>query len=156
MDGTLMKKKKDSDILKKFKEHSGGAVVKQLKIEYIDPLELSPNSYNPNLHDTTTFDMLLGSLKYFGFTQPVVANKDTTEIIDGEHRWRCACILEMEKIPVVWLSLTPEQMRVATIIHNRARGKEDGELVYDIEQQVDGSKGTDYYDLLLKDRNGKQ
>jgi hypothetical protein len=47
-------------------------------------------------------------------------------------------------------------MRVATIIHNRARGKEDGELVYDIEQQVDGSKGTDYYDLLLKDRSGKQ
>jgi ParB-like chromosome segregation protein Spo0J len=79
------------------------------------------------------------------------------EIVDGEHRWTCSIVVEwlrrqnadftaqeirdarerrieiLEKmpdleIPVVFVAMTREQARIATLRHNRARGSEDIEL----------------------------
>ena len=62
-----------------------------------------------------------------GFTQPIVCQEDLT-IVDGEHRWRAAMELGYEEVPVVKVNMTTEQMRIATLRHNRARGSEDIEL----------------------------
>jgi hypothetical protein len=63
-----------------------------------------------------------------GFTQPIICLKDSRKIVDGEHRWRAAQSLGYTEVPVVFTDMTPEQARIATLRHNRARGSEDVEL----------------------------
>ena len=102
-------------------------VLEKLQIEYIPVDTLKPNSYNPNRQSEHDFELLCASMKEDGFTQPVVCLKDLT-IVDGEHRWRAARQLGFTEIPVVKVDMTPEQMRISTLRHNRARGSEDMEL----------------------------
>ena len=45
--------------------------------------------------------------------------------MDGEHRWRAAKHLGYQTVPVVFVDMTMEQMRISTLRHNRARGSED-------------------------------
>jgi ParB/RepB/Spo0J family partition protein len=103
-------------------------VLKELNVEYINPKDIKPNDYNPNRQSEHDFNLLLKSMEEDGFTQPIVVQKSTRQIVDGEHRWRAAQHLGHAKIPVVFVDMTKEQMRIATLRHNRARGSEDIEL----------------------------
>jgi len=102
--------------------------LERLKVEYVPIDSVKPNSYNPNRQNDRDFQLLLRSMREDGFTQPVVVQKSTREIVDGEHRWRAARELGMTEIPVVFVEMSAEQMRIATLRHNRARGSEDIEL----------------------------
>ncbi len=100
----------------------------RLEVVYVPIDDVKPNSYNPNRQDPATMDLLKRSILEDGFTQPIIAQLSTKVIVDGEHRWRAARDLGMEQIPVVFVDMTEEQMRVSTLRHNRARGSEDVEL----------------------------
>ncbi len=101
--------------------------LERLQVVYVPTGDLKPNAYNPNRQSQTDFELLLRSMEEDGFTQPIVALPDNT-IVDGEHRWRAARELGFTEVPVVHVDMTPEQMRIATLRHNRARGSEDVEL----------------------------
>jgi len=103
-------------------------VLEKLSIEYVPVNSIQPNKYNPNRQSEHDFELLLRSMREDGFTQPIVCQKKTREIVDGEHRWRAAMELGFKEIPVVFVDMTPEQMRISTLRHNRARGSEDIEL----------------------------
>ena len=103
-------------------------VLGALNIEYVSHNAIRPNDYNPNRQSEHDFELLLRSMEEDGFTQPIIVHKDTKQIVDGEHRWRAARELNIDPIPVVFVSMTPEQMKIATLRHNRARGSEDVEL----------------------------
>jgi ParB/RepB/Spo0J family partition protein len=107
-------------------EKKNKALVK-LEIVYVDPESIRPNKYNPNRQTERDFELLMRSMQEDGFTQPVVVQRSTREIVDGEHRWQVSKALGYEKIPVVYVDYTPEQMRISTFRHNRARGNEDFE-----------------------------
>lgn len=109
---------------------------KKIEITYVDPSELEPNVYNPNRHDAKSFDMLLRSLEMFGFTIPILAQKNTNIIIDGEHRWRASMVLKKDKVPVHFVEYTEQEMKIATVMHNMARGGEDLELRSLIESDL--------------------
>lgn len=98
-----------------------------LTVVYVPVASIKPNAYNPNRQSDHQFDMLVRSIETNGFTMPVLLQQDHT-IIDGEHRWRAAQAVGLTEIPAVITSMTPEQMRVATITHNEARGQHDVEL----------------------------
>lgn len=118
--------------------------LKRLVIQYVAIESIRPNSYNPNRQDPHAFELLTKSITEDGFTQPIVVVKVTAEtladpafknaklgdtvVVDGEHRWRAAQHLGFKEVPVVYTDMTPEQMRIATLRHNRARGDEDIEL----------------------------
>lgn len=123
----------------------------RLVIKYVDPLDLQPNYYNPNNHSNYSFDLLLSSLRRWGFTQPIVIQEETNIIIDGEHRWGAACILGFDLVPVCAISIDSDDMKLATIIHNRGRGKENNELVEEIYRKL-GERGKDIRRELLMDR----
>lgn len=125
-----------------------------LKIVYMNPEQLNPNDYNPNSHSSRSFDLLLYSIKEFGFTQPIIVNKPDMTIVDGENRWRCSMILNMPMVPVCFVNLTPEQMKIATILHNRARGKEIESLVQNIEIDI-ASAGVDVEKVFQKKKSDK-
>lgn len=105
--------------------------LERLVVTYVSHAALKPNSYNPNVQSEHEHQLLLRSIGEDGFTQPVVALRDGT-IVDGEHRWRAAQELGLAELPVVYVDMTPEQMRVATLRHNRARGQEDFDLALSV------------------------
>jgi len=103
-------------------------VLGALNIEYVSHNSIKPNDYNPNRQSEHDFELLLRSMEEDGFTQPIIVHKDSRQIVDGEHRWRASMELGIDPIPVVFVSMTQEQMKIATLRHNRARGSEDVEL----------------------------
>lgn len=122
-----------------------------LVIEYVPIEDLYPNEYNPNSHSAESFDLLLKSVGYFGFTQPIVVNRRDHKIVDGENRYRVACVLEYDTVPVCFVDFDENELRYATIMHNRARGKENKELINKIYAELE-TNGKDYKKMLLLDR----
>lgn len=104
------------------------SALQRLEIVYVAIDAIKPNGYNPNRQDDREFQMLRESMAEDGFTQPIVVCRSTNEIVDGEHRWRAARAAELQTVPVVYVDMTPDQMRISTLRHNRARGAEDQEL----------------------------
>lgn len=80
--------------------------------------------------------MLVRSIREDGFTQPVIVRRENRQIVDGEHRWRAGKALGMKEIPVVFVSISDEQAKIATLRHNRARGSEDINLTADIMRDL--------------------
>lgn len=102
--------------------------LKSLVIEYVPVGSVFPNDYNPNRQSEHDFELLQRSMEEDGFTQPIICLRASRKIVDGEHRWRAAQSLGYTEVPVVFTDMTPEQARIATLRHNRARGSEDVEL----------------------------
>lgn len=126
------------------------SVLERLTVEYVAVGDLRPNAYNPNRQSDHDFELLLRSMREDGFTQPIVCQKDGT--VDGEHRWRAGQALGMAEVPVVYVDMTPEQMRIATLRHNRARGSEDIELAASVLRDLAQLGALDYaQDSLLLD-----
>lgn len=106
--------------------------LERLEVVYVGVDQIRPNAYNPNRQNPHDFELLLKSMGEDGFTQPIVVQRATNEIVDGEHRWRAAQAIGLSEIPVVYVDMTAEQMRIATLRHNRARGSEDIELTAEV------------------------
>ena len=104
------------------------STLKTLVVEYVSVDAISPNTWNPNRQSEHDFELLCSSMREDGFTQPIIVQRDSKQIVDGEHRWRAANALGYTEIPVVFTDMTPEQARISTLRHNRARGSEDIEL----------------------------
>jgi len=92
------------------------------------------NDYNPNTVAPPEMELLALSIRSDGFTQPIVANRETTgwEVVDGFHRSRVgkehSDVSESVHgyLPVVQIRSTRQgagDRIAATIRHNRARGK---------------------------------
>lgn len=93
--------------------------------------ELNPNNYNPNKVAPPEMELLITSILEDGWTQPIVLHETADNklmIVDGFHRWTVSKdprLMKMTggKVPTVLLSGTSsEQLQMATIRHNRARG----------------------------------
>ena len=127
--------------------------LEKLVVEYVPVGDLKPNDYNPNRQSDHDFELLLRSMREDGFTQPVVALKATKIIVDGEHRWRAGQALGYTEIPVVYVDMTPEQARIATLRHNRARGSEDVELAASVLRDLVQLGATEWAQesLMLSD-----
>lgn len=111
--------------------------LKHFTVEYVPIGTVTPNKYNPNRQGEHEFNLLLRSMKEDGFTTPILVQKESREIVDGEHRWRAARQLGYDTIPVVFVKMSAEQMRIATLRHNRARGVEDIELTAELLRDLD-------------------
>lgn len=59
----------------------------QLRVNYERASSVTPNLYNPNRQSDFDFELLLRSMDADGFTQPVIVQADSRQIVDGEHRW---------------------------------------------------------------------
>jgi ParB family chromosome partitioning protein len=94
------------------------------EIKIVETESLMPNSYNPNIMTDEQFQSLVDDFKENGFVgQPIIIN-DNNEIIDGEHRWRCAKFLGYEKVPVVVFNpKDTDHQKMLTIGWNAKRGE---------------------------------
>lgn len=143
--------------------------LKTLRITYVEIGALKPNPYNPNRQSDHEFELLCRSMREDGFTQPIVAAPvDETHcadpkfvgkyehgdmvIVDGFHRWKAAISLGLKEVPYVEVPMTVEQMRIATLRHNRARGSEDIELSAEVLRDLQQLGALDWAkDSLMLD-----
>jgi ParB-like chromosome segregation protein Spo0J len=117
--------------------------LEKLEVVYVPIDAISPNPYNPNRQSEHDFTLLCKSIAADGFTQPIIVNRESKQIVDGEHRWRACRALQFDEIPIVLTDMTPEQMRISTLRHNRARGSENADLVIELFKELSELGATD-------------
>jgi hypothetical protein len=113
------------------------ATVPTVGVEQRVPLgALRPNSWNPNRMDEFMFEKELNSMRAFGFVDPVTVREITDgvfEILDGEHRWRAAKVLDMKMIPIWNLGNVPDAVaKQLTIVLNETRGRSDSDKLAEL------------------------
>ena len=90
-----------------------------MKVETRDISTIKPYEKNPRLNDQAV-DAVAGSLKEFGFRQPIVVDEHGV-IVCGHTRWKAATKLELKTVPVhVAKDLTPEQIQAYRIADNKS------------------------------------
>ena len=89
-----------------------------MKIELRSVEHIKPYPNNPRVNDDA-IDAVAGSIREFGFRQPIVVDGDGV-IIVGHTRWKAAQKLGLEKVPVhVATDLTADQIRAYRIADNK-------------------------------------
>lgn len=89
------------------------------KIEHIETDKLIPYARNPRKHSEEQISQVMGSIKEFGFVNPVLIKDDQT-IIAGHCRIIASQRLGLEKVPCIRLShLTPTQAKAFVLADNQ-------------------------------------
>lgn len=89
-----------------------------MKVLYADPLDLIPYENNPRINDYAV-KKVLESIKEYGFTNPILVDKDLV-IIAGHTRREAAILAGLEKVPyIIKDDLTPEQVKAYRIADNK-------------------------------------
>lgn len=89
-----------------------------MQVQLMSPSEVKPYEKNPRLNDGAV-DAVARSIQQFGFRQPIVVDQNHV-IVVGHTRWKAACKLGLEQIPVhVATDLTPDQARAYRIADNK-------------------------------------
>ena len=85
------------------------------KIEWISVETLIPYAKNARTHSDEQVAQIAGSIKEFGFNNPVLVDKDNS-VIAGHGRLMAARKLGMDKVPVVQLGHMTEAQRKAYVL----------------------------------------
>ena len=118
------------------------------RVRWIPVGNVRPNGYNPNVQTSRDLNLLRTSIEADGYTQPIVVRPPKNgihAIVDGEHRWRVARMLEHDLVPVVVLDRDDAGCLASTVRHNRARGH------HGIEDTVELVKGLRNAGLATRD-----
>lgn len=106
------------------------------KIEHVPIEKLIPYAMNARTHSEEQISQIAGSMREFGFTNPVLIDTEGT-IIAGHGRVMAARKLELEKVPCIRLGhLTPQQVRAYVIADNKLAlnaGWDDEKLKAELE-----------------------
>lgn len=123
--------------------------------------KIQPYALNAKIHDDKQVGKIAASIQEFGWSQPIVVDKEGV-IIAGHGRRLAALKLKLEKVPV-WVrdDLTPEQVRALRLADNRVAvgdidssilQKELADLEFDLSSIFD-KKELDFLDADLGDFN---
>jgi ParB-like chromosome segregation protein Spo0J len=128
----------------------------KLEVIYLPIDALVGNTWNPNRQSDWEFQLLTSSMRNDGFISPVIAIKEVDQagkhvIVDGEHRWRAAQVLNYHEVPAVLVSMDVIQAKISTMRHNRARGTHDMGLEADLLRDLVELGGDDIASLLMVD-----
>ena len=94
-----------------------------LAVRYQPVEALTPHPGNARTHSKLQIRQIAESMKVFGFTNPVLVNRNNT-IVAGHGRIEAARLLGLAEVPTICLeSLTEEQLRAYVIADNRLSEK---------------------------------
>lgn len=126
-------------------------------VQWLDRELLQANDYNPNHVATPEMKLLAQSILESGWTQPIVARPvgDRYEIVDGFHRWTVSGRKDVGAltdglVPVVVINPDPAHQMMATIRHNRARGKHHVVRMADIVDELVNKHEVDPEELKVR------
>ena len=94
--------------------------MKELRIEYLRPEDLTPYENNARAHTETDIAAICESIKDVGFSDPIGVWGPENIIVEGHGRLLAAKKLGLEKVPVIRLDhMTDEQRREYALTHNK-------------------------------------
>lgn len=118
---------------------------------------LDANDYNPNHVAPPELRLLAQSILESGWTQPIVVRQEGKryEIVDGFHRWTVSGMRDVYdltdgKVPIVIITPDPAHQRMATIRHNRARGRHAVVKMADIVSSLVEEMGVEPSELRAR------
>lgn len=86
---------------------------------WVSPSALKPWAKNPRKNDGEPVAKVADSIRRFGFAAPIVARRETHEIIAGHTRWKAAMQLKLERVPVRFLDITEREAHLLALADNR-------------------------------------
>lgn len=90
-----------------------------MKITYLKTSDLIPYARNAKEHPEWQIQQIAGSIKEFGFNDPIAIDKDNV-IIEGHGRLLAAQLLKIEDVPTITLDhMTKNQKRAYILAHNK-------------------------------------
>ena len=110
-----------------------------MKVESKLIKDLKPATYNPRQISTKQYKDLKESIKKFGLVDPIIENKDNTEV-GGHQRLKICKELKHIEIDCVVLDLSKEEERELNIRLNKSGGEFDMDILaneFDIDELVD-------------------
>ena len=87
--------------------------------EMVDPATLKAWPGNPRKNDGEPVEKVAASIQRFGFATPIVARRETREIIAGHTRWKAAQKLKLAEVPVRFLDLDENEAHLLALADNR-------------------------------------
>lgn len=104
--------------------------------------QLKPNPTNARTHPPEQIDMLVCSIRDFGFNNPVLIHGDT--IIAGHGRVEAAIMMNRKMVPCIQLShLSEEEMRAYCVADNRIAEKSEWD--YDtLQKELDALQSYNF------------
>jgi ParB-like chromosome segregation protein Spo0J len=87
-------------------------------LKHLDPRKLKPNPKNAKRHDQNQIDHLVESIRRYGFTSPVLIDRDGM-IIAGHGRTQAAITAGLKTIPAISINLEGDQARAYAIADNK-------------------------------------
>ena len=121
--------------------------MKQIEIKYKNIKELKPYKKNAKKHPKEQVERIANSIKEFGFTQPVIIDKDNC-VVAGHGRILGAKKAGLKEVPTVKLeSLTEEQIKAYRLVDNKTNesdwdfsllDEELGIIAQDIDMELFG------------------
>lgn len=92
----------------------------ELKIEYLNPADLTPYENNTRKHAPDDIEQIKESIKQDGFNDPIGIWGEQNIIVEGHGRQIAALEMGLDKVPVIRLDhMTDDQRRDYAIRHNR-------------------------------------
>ncbi len=94
-----------------------------MEIVNVNVDELKFAEYNPREITEHDFEALKNAIKEFGIVDPIIVNKPTNEIVGGHMRVRAAKELGIIEVPVYYVDLPDEKVKVLNLALNRIQGR---------------------------------
>lgn len=101
-----------------------GKKASAVKVTYRNIKELKPYKKNAKKHPKEQVERIANSIKEFGFTQPVIIDKNNC-VVAGHGRILGAKKAGLKQVPTVMLNdLTPEQIKAYRLVDNKLNESE--------------------------------
>lgn len=98
--------------------------MQELNIKYMNIRDLKPYKKNAKKHSKEQVEQIANSIKEFGFTQPVIIDKNK-EVVAGHGRILGAKKAGLKQVPTVCLEeLTEEQIKAYRLVDNKLNESE--------------------------------
>lgn len=130
--------------------------MKEYTVQWVDIEKITPYEKNAKKHDKTQIANVAESIKQFGWTQPIVCDKDGVIII-GHCRLLAAKKLKLDKVPVKYATdLTDEQVKKLRNLDNKLNESEwDFDLLATDIDGLDFSGFDIYWGIASPDEFGE-
>ena len=94
-------------------------MMRKMDVEWLSPEELIPYANNAKVHPQEQIDRLANGIKAFGWTQPIVIDKDKVVVI-GHGRLLASKQLHLDKVPCVMRDdLTEDEINACRLEDNK-------------------------------------
>jgi hypothetical protein len=119
------------------------SVSPEIKIIQIPIDNVHPNDWNPNELTDVMFNRLTDDMMRLGYLQPILVvpvDDGSYRIVDGEHRYECAKLVDMQTIPCVVvegeLAKDETAQKIQTMRMNMIRGSVDKRKLHSLVQDL--------------------